>query len=396
MLTYEQAITQILEQVTLPPRQQLDLLDALGLVCAEDVQSPLPLPPFTNSAMDGYAVRYADVATLPVSLPLHGESAAGTKSPPDLQPGTAVRILTGAPLPAGADTVIPQEEIEIHERHLRIQSPVQPGQFVRAAGEDLDVGARVIAAETVVGSAQIALLAAVGRQQVSSYGRPRIALISTGNELTEPGQPLAAGQIYNSNSYALAAQVMEAGGVVTQRVLARDTPEALRAALDSCAEADILLTSGGVSVGDHDHVKEVFSERGTLDFWRVAIRPGKPLAFGAWGKTLFFGLPGNPVSAMVTFELFVRPALLKMRGITTLTRPLVQAEMRESTQHRIGRRSYQRAIAWEEEDGWKARPLKKQGSHQMQALSECNALLIVPHDLPEIVSGEYATVMLLT
>ena len=210
------------------------------------------------------------------------------------------------------------------------------------------------------------------------------------------GRNCGRGQIYNSNGYAIAAQVAEAGGVVTQRLHASDTPEALRAAFDACAGADVLLTSGGVSVGDFDFVKDVFAERGTVDFWRVAIRPGKPLAFGAWGATLFFGLPGNPVSAMVTFELFVRPALLKMRGLSELSRPLVQALLTEAASHDLGRRSYQRAFAWREGNAWFVHPVGGQGSHQMRSMVQANALLIIPHDISDIPQGEFASVMLLS
>ena len=318
MLTYEQAIAQILDKVAPKAPSEVSLGDALGLVLAEDIVSPVSLPPFTNSAMDGFAVRYEDVNGTSATLPVSGDIPAGATVGQTLAPGTAMRIMTGAPLPEGADTVVPVEDTESQGDQIVIQEAGTRGQCLRPVGEDVTAGEVVVTADTLLRPAEIGMLAAVGRASVPAYPRPKVAIISTGDELVESGQELLPGQIYNSNGYALAAQVMEAGGVVVQRLHARDTPEALRAAFDACAGADVLLTSGGVSVGDFDYVKAVFAERGTVDFWRVAIRPGKPLAFGHWGETLFFGLPGNPVSSMVTFELFVRPALLKMRGLSEL------------------------------------------------------------------------------
>ena len=230
---------------------------------------------------------------------------------------------------------------------------------------------------------------------VRAHPRPRVAIISTGDELIEPGQPLQTGQIYNSNAYSLAAQVTEAGGVVTHRVLARDTPESLREAFDACAGADVLLTSGGVSVGDYDYVKSVFAERGTVDFWRVAIRPGKPLAFGRWGDTVFFGLPGNPVSSQVTFELFARPALRRMLGCKDLNRLTVQARLTEDASHNLGRQSYLRAIATQEENGWVVRPVALQGSGMLRSMTLANALLVLPADIPALTAGRTAAVLLL-
>ena len=219
--------------------------------------------------------------------------------------------------------MVPVEDTEPSHEGIAFLEPAELGQHIRWAGEDLAVGSVVLSANRLIRPAEIGMAAAVGRAAVLAYPHPRVAVLSTGDELVEPGQPLQTGQIYNSNAYALAAQVIEAGGIVAQRLHARDSAQALRDAFDACAGADVIITSGGVSVGDYDFVKAVFAERGTLDFWQTAIRPGKPIAFGQWGSTLFFGLPGNPVSSMVTFELFVRPALRKMRGLTELTRPLV-------------------------------------------------------------------------
>ncbi len=395
MLNYDDALAQILEKAPTPPPAETPLLDALGCVLAEDVLAPFPLPPFANSAMDGYAVRARDVEAA-VALPVHGESAAGVPCPHPLAPQTAIRIMTGALLPEGADAVVPIEDVEESADSVLIKEPVVPGQHVREAGEEVSLGTIVVSAETPLRPAEIGILAAVGRRSVSVYSRPRVAIVSTGDELVEPGQELGPSQIYNSNAYALAAQVEEAGGIVTHRLHARDTPDALRAAFDACAGADVLLTSGGVSVGAHDYVKAVFGERGTVDFWRVAIRPGRPLAFGQWDQTIFFGLPGNPASAGVTFELFVRPTLRKMRGLPDLFRPTVQAQLTEPVAHLPDRRSFLRAFVTRDGDSYSVRPVSKQGSGMASSLALANALLILPHDLPALAAGDFATVLLLT
>ena len=395
MLTYEQALAQILAQVSPLPPVPVPLADALGLTLAEDVVSPLNLPPFANSSMDGYAVRADDVQAAPVTLPVTGDVPAGALSVPALEPGAARRIMTGAPIPAGADAVVPVEETEAHGDAVTFREAAEFGQCIRPAGEDVSAGSVVLTAGSLIRPAEIGLCAALGRTAVLAYPRPRVAIISTGDELVEPGQPLLPGQIYNSNAYSLAAQVVEAGGIVTQRLHARDTPEALREAFDACAGADVLLTSGGVSVGDFDYVKSVFAERGTVDFWRVAIRPGKPLAFGRWGDIVFFGLPGNPVSSMVTFELFALPALRRMQGRPDLHRTQVQARLTEDTSHHPGRQSYLRAVATRQDGGYVVRPVQLQGSGMLRSMTLANALLILPADVPGLSAGQRATVLLL-
>ena len=398
MLTYTEAVAQILARVQALPPTDTPLLDALGRVLAEDVVSSHAIPPFANSAMDGYAVRAADITTAtarsPVSLPVAAEVAAGDTTVQPLAPQTAVRIMTGAPLPAGADTVVPVEDTETHGLQVLIHEAYALGRFVRDAGEDVESGTVVVTQDSPLGAAEIGMAASTGRRTLRTYPRPRVAVISTGDELIEPGSSLQFGQIYNSNAYALAAQVIEAGGRVVQRRHARDTPEALRAAFDACTETDVILTSGGVSVGDHDHVKAVFAERGVLDFWRVAIRPGKPLAFGQWDQIRFFGLPGNPVSSMVTFELFVRPALLKMQGRTDLFRPMVQARLTADARHEPGRQSFQRAFVTQEDGHYHVTPFSGQGSHQMRGMVGANALLILPEHITLIRSGEFVSVLL--
>jgi len=395
MLTYDQAIAQILGQIAPLPSLALPLLDARGCVLAEDLFAPQAVPPFDNSSMDGFAVRAADLARLPATLPIQGDIPAGALSLPTLTPGQALRIMTGAPVPPGADTVVPVEDTEARGEDVAFLQPFEPGQNIRRAGEDVPAGSLVVASGSLVRPAEVGMAAVVGRATVRVHPRPRVAIISTGDELIEPGQALQSGQIYNSNAYALAAQVAEAGGIVTHRLHARDTADSLREAFDACAGADVLLTSGGVSVGDYDFVKAVFAERGTMDFWRVAIRPGKPVAFGRWGETVFFGLPGNPVSSMVTFELFVRPALRRLRGLAEPSRPTVTARLTEDAGHTMGRQSYQRAVVTPEGGGYSVTPVSKQGSGMMRSMVLANALLVIPADVSVLPAGGTGTVLLL-
>ena len=395
MLTYDQALAQILSQIAPPTPAALPLAEALGCVLAEDVFAPQAVPPFDNSSMDGFAVRAADLANIPAVLPVSGDIPAGALSLPILGPGSAVRIMTGAPVPPGADTVVPVEDTEPRDESVAFLHPIELGQHIRRAGEDVEAGSLVMASGSLVRPAEVGMAAVVGRASVLAHPRPRVAIISTGDELVEPGQPLQPGQIYNSNAYALAAQVAEAGGIVTHRLHARDTAEALREAFDEAAGADVLLTSGGVSIGDYDFVKAVFAERGTMDFWRVAIRPGKPVAFGRWGATVFFGLPGNPVSSMVTFELFVRPALRRLRGLADTQRPALTARLTEDAVHTPGRRSYQRAVMTTQGDAYTVAPIAKQGSGMMRSMVQANALLVIPADVSVIPAGQTATVLLL-
>ncbi len=396
MLTYDDALARILARIGPLAPEDTPLTDALGRVLAEEVTTPFPLPPFANSSMDGFAVRAGDIGALPTTLPVAGDIAAGATTVPTLLPGQALRIMTGAPVPPGADAVVPVEDTEAREGGTAFLEAVTEGQCIRPAGEEAAAGSVVLRAGTILRPAHIGLAATVGRATLRTYPRPRVAVLSTGDELIEPGQALGFGQIYNSNAYALAALVADAGGVVTHRLHARDTPEALRQAFDTAEDADVLITSGGVSVGDYDYVKSVFAERGTVDFWKVAIRPGKPVAFGRWGGTHFFGLPGNPSSTIVTFELFVRPALRRLAGHTELTRPAVTATLTEPASHTPGRQSYQRAVVTRAAEGQaEVRALTKQGSGMLLPMTEANALLVLPADTERLPTGASVTVLLL-
>ncbi len=314
-LSVDEALERILAKVRQLDPVTADLMDTLGMTLAEDIVADRDVPPFRNSAMDGYAVIGADVATVPARLQVVGDIAAGDVPTRPITLGEAMRIMTGAPLPAGADTIVRVEDTDNGTGTVTIHAATRPGTSVRAAGEDLRTGETILTRGTVLRPAEIGVLATLGHKTVQVTRQPRVAVLSTGDELVELDAPLGPGQISDANRYSLASAARAAGAHAIPLGIVRDTADDLRRALrDAASRADVIVTSGGVSVGDHDHVKPVVDELGSMDFWSIAIRPGRPLAFGAIDGTLIFGLPGNPVSALLGFELFVRPALLKMSG----------------------------------------------------------------------------------
>jgi molybdopterin molybdotransferase len=380
----------------------LTLLDAHGCVLAEDVLTSYPLPPFDNSAMDGYAVRAADVASAspasPVVLPVVGDVAAGSTTPYTVQPGLCVRIMTGAPMPPGADAIVPVENTDGGIAQVAIRQPAVPGRHLRRTGEDVAAGTTVLAAGAHLGAAQVGLLAAVGRERVSVRPRPRVVVLSTGSELVDPGQPLTTGKIPDSNSTLLTAAAVEAGAIAFRVGIVPDDPRALIDTLeDQLIRADLVVTSGGVSVGAYDVVKEALGRIGDVKFERVAMQPGMPQGFGLIGpdKTPFFGLPGNPVSAYVSFEVFVRPTLRRMLGVEPLHRPTVRARLAEPITSPPGKRTYARAWVSVEKGEYVVRPVGGSGSHLIASLAGANALVVVPEDATELAAGAVATVMLL-
>jgi molybdopterin molybdotransferase len=342
--------------------------------------------------MDGFALRAADA---PGELPLVGEVAAGQGAPPALEPGTAVRIMTGAPMPAGADTVVPLEEAEEARGKVRLPSAAK-GTYVRAGGHDTRAGDQFELSAEPLTPASIAVLASLGFGEVEVRRRPRVAILSTGDELVPPGGPLGPGQIHDANSAALAAAVSEAGGEPFILPIGPDDPAAIEGLVRwGRAVSDLLVASGGVSVGRRDYVREVIVRLGSLEFWRICVQPGKPLAFGAIEGRPVIGLPGNPVSALVTFELFVRPLLRAMLGLSGDGRPRVPARAEDRMDKDPERRAYLRVVVHREGDGHVARSAGGQASSQLRPLAAANALLIVPEGEPAAEPGKTYDAILL-
>ena len=394
LLTVDEALERILARVAPLPARTLDLADTLGGVLAEDVVADRDVPPFRNSAMDGYAVRGEDVATAPVRLRVTGAVAAGGLPEGRVGSGEAVRIMTGAPMPEGADTVVRVEDTREAGAAVEITVPTARGTSVRAAGEDIRSGSTVLAAGRLLRPAEIGVLAALGRARVRVTATPRVAVLSTGDELVELDAALGPGRIRDANRYSLGAAVRAAGCDPWPLGIARDTADDLRRALVSASAADAIVTSGGVSVGDHDHVKPVVESMGTMDFWSIAIRPGRPLAFGELGprRTPIFGLPGNPVSALLTFELFVRPALLRMAGRASVHRPRARAVLVEDVEKPAGLRFFARGV--HDAAAGTVRTTGPQGSGILTSMALANCLIDLPETADRAAAGSEVTVIL--
>jgi molybdopterin molybdotransferase len=380
----------------------LQLLDAHGCVLAEDVYAEWPLPAFDNSSMDGYAVRADDVAGAsqesPVRLPVVADIAAGSSGGYSVRPGLCVRIMTGAPVPPGADAIVPVEWTDGGVASVEIRRPAAPGSYVRRAGEDVQAGQQVLTAGTHLRAAQVALLAAVGRDRVRARPKPRVVVISTGSELVEVGGPTPPGKIYDSNSYALTAAVREVGAIAYRIGIVPDDPRVLLDTIeDQLVRADLVVTSGGVSAGAYDVVKEVVGRLGDVAFERVAMQPGMPQGFGVVGddRVPFFGLPGNPVSAMVSFEVFVRPAIRRMLGAEPIHRPRVRARLTEPVSSPPGKRQYVRAHLEVRSGEYVVTPLAGTGSHLVAGYAAADSLIVVPEEIAEVPAGTPVPVMLL-
>lgn len=369
---------------------------ALNRVLAADVKAPLSIPPFANSSMDGFALRSVDTDPArpgnPTELQVIGDIPAGAHVLPSLGAGQAARIMTGGPLPPGADCVAPFEDVEDAGQAIRLTSPVAPGACIRKAGQDVTEGTVVLHAGVDLDYPQIGLLAAVGCHRVPVGRRPVVGILSTGDELVRPGDPLAPGQIYNSNGPMLAAAVAQTGAQPTEIPTARDDPPAIATALRSVKDADLLLTSGGASVGDHDHIKDVLNADGHVEFWRVRLRPGKPLLFGQLGGVPLIGLPGNPASAAVTFELFVRPVLRTLLGASPF-RPQVAAIVDERITHAGGRTTYLRVRLSVQDGRFHAALAGRQDSAMLLPLARADGLLVASEERVEIEAGEEADVL---
>lgn len=392
-MTPDELRARILDTVRpLDPLPQ-QLASCLGLVCAEDVHAEVALPRFDNSSMDGYAVLHADVAAAdadhPVELPVVGEIGAGRASLVALASGTAAKIMTGAPVPAGCDAVVPYEWTDRGVARVRISQAPQLQQHIRPAGGDVRAGDLVVAAGTRLGPRHLGLLAAVGRSHVLARPRPRVVVMSTGSELREPGQPLAHDSIYDSNSFQLAGCATAAGAVAYRVGIVPDEPAAFLKELDDqLVRADLVITSGGVSMGDYDVVKEALTPLGVW-FGPVAMQPGKPQGFGLVEGTPIFTLPGNPVSSYLSFQLFVLPALRRLMGITPEVSPTLRATVAEAMGSPAGKRQYMRGIL----DGSTVSPAGGAASHLLGDLARANCLFVVPEDVTHLERGDEVEVI---
>ena len=416
MLSVEEAYKQIMACFSPLDVEEKPILDCLGQTLAVEVRSPLSLPPLANSGMDGYAVRREDIAgaseRTPVNLRVIGLVAAGQVPDLAVETGTAIRIMTGAPVPPGADTVVPFEETDEVSRRtagrplsdIDVQADLPLGCNVRPAGEDVQAGELVLEAGTVIRPSEMGVLASLGLERAGVIRRPLVSVLSTGDELASLGEELAGGKIYDSNTFSVAASVVAAGGIPKILGIARDTMEELHRKLEEVADSDLVVTSAGVSKGDYDVVKDVLTERGDINFWSVRMRPAKPLAFGmlrgdsvrGTGRPVpLMGLPGNPVSAMVAFEMFARPAIRTMLGRQRLARPMVEGILTNPIYNTDGRRVYAR-VEVEKRDGvFYANPTGPQGSNILTSMSRANALAICPDELPRKEAGEKVDIIML-
>jgi molybdopterin molybdotransferase len=394
-ISFEEARQQILDATSPLGPERVQLLDAAGRALADDFHAPWDLPRYDNSAMDGYAVRAADAATQ-AELVITGYNPAGETVLPPVAPGCAVKIMTGAAIPPGCELVVPIEETVEQDGRVRLLTALRVREHIRFRGEDVTSGARVLPAGTLLRPPEINLLASFGQALVTVYRRPRVAILSTGDELVELGAPLVEGQIINSNALSLAVAVREAGGEPLLLGIARDTLESHRVKLAEGLNADVLITSAGVSAGDRDLVREVLAELGvTQKFWKIDIKPGRPTAFGVKGKTLVFSLPGNPVSTMVTFEMFVSPALRKLQGIRPALRPFAKAQLLEPVRKRPVRVQFLRVQVRMEEGRLIASSAGDQNTGILSTMVRANGIAVLPAERDRFEAGDEVDVLLL-
>ena len=413
MISVDEAVEKVLEHIDVLEAEESPVLGCLGQVLAEDIFSPINIPPLDNSAMDGYAVRSADTRGAsrksPRFLRVIETVTAGAIPECEVKPGTAIRIMTGAPLPEGADCVVRFEDTDELEREgtpreIGILTEAKPGSEVRRAGEDITAGSLVLRKETVIRPAEVGVLASLGRSKVMVIRRPVVAILATGDEVVDIAQPLPQGKIYNSNSYSVAALVLRYGAIPKILGIASDSEDSLLARLRLGQDADMVITSGGVSLGDYDMVREVLAKQGEIVFWQVRQKPGKPLVFGVFrgmgrgGEVRnipLFGLAGNPVSAMINFELFARPAILKMMGRKNLVKPTVEAVIEDTIKNTDGRRIFARAIVEKRGGQYFARLTGPQGSGILTSMALANGLVVIPEDKPGVKRGDLVKVMML-
>ena len=386
LLSLEEALERILGRVKPLEPEDVELSAAAGRVPAEDALALVDLPPFSSSAMDGFAVRSEDT---PGRLPIVARIAAGVPAPRALEEGEAMAIATGGAVPAGADSVIPIEHVVESDNTVEIADGVVQGDNVRPRGGDVAAGDVVVPRGARLGAAQLGALAAAGLDRVAATRRPRVALLSTGTELRRPGEPLGPGEIYDANGVLLATAFASAGAEVDVLPAVADDESSHRAALERGLAADVLVTSGGVSVGPHDLVRRILSELGVEEiFWGIAVKPGKPLAFGVRGSTLVFGLPGNPVSSLVGAEVFVRPALLALQGAAVPGPVFFEGRLAAAVRRNAHRDEFLRARTTASEDGVLLDPVSGQESHMIARAAAADALVLAPRGEGELAAGE--------
>jgi len=411
VISVEEALEKILSYVEVLEPERKPILDCLGQVLAEDIYSTIDIPPLDNSAMDGYAVQAEDTRGASKSSPrvlvVVGEVAAGSMPTEEVTPGRAIRIMTGAPLPKGADAVVQFEDTDEIDRKLPqgnlsqigIFRQVRKGLNVRYRGEDIAKGALILEKGTTLRPAEIGVLASLGHSETKVIRRPIVSVLATGDELIDTTHPLAPGKIYNSNTYTIAAQVLRYGGIPKILGIGRDLVEPLTEKINQGLDTDMLITSGGVSLGDYDIVKDVLAKRGEIAFWTVCMKPGKPLAFGVIRgeekEVPHLGLPGNPVSSMITFEQFARPAILKMMGEKNLAKPSIQAIIENDVINTDGRRIYARVKVTKHNGQYYAHLAGSQGSGVFTSMAKANGLAIIPENTKKIKAGGIVQVQML-
>jgi len=401
MLSVEEALARVLAAFRPLEPERVPVLETLGRVLAEDIYADMDIPPLTNTAMDGYAVQAADTAGAshehPVRLRIIYDLAAGYTTDVAVTPGTAIRIMTGAPIPPGADAVVQFEDTEQDGDWVNIFKEVSVGKNVRQAGEDVQKGALILPKGTEIRPQEVGMLAALGHKEAWVHRRPRVAILATGDEVIEVDAPWQPGKIRNANSYSNAAQVIRYGGMPVLLGIARDDVAELTAKIRAGLEqgADLFLTSGGVSMGDFDVVKTVLAAAGEMAFWRVRMKPGKPLAFGHIQSVPLLGLPGNPVSAMIAFELFARPAILKMLGKTRWDKPTVEATLLDEITRKDNRRHFLRVMLEERDGEYLARLTGDQGSGILLSMVKAQGLAIIPENANHLPAGARVQVMML-
>ena len=399
MIPVEEAKERVLSRIEALAPLDLPLAEAFGCVLANDVAAKWDLPPFASSAMDGFAVRAADVVGAssdgPAFLKIAGRALIGHLPETAVGPGEAVRIATGAPIPNGADCVVPIEDVHVTSDTVQVLYGSTPGRHMRPAGEEAHTGDLLVAAGRRVGAPELGLLASAGYGRAPVFPRPRVAVISTGDELVEPGKPLEFGQIHESNAYMLTGTLKEAGAQPFLSGVIADDPAALRdEVLSQLSSADVLISTGGVSVGERDPVKAAFRDRGEIDFYRVAMQPGMPQGFGVIEGKPFFCLPGNPVSVFVSFEVFVRPALMKMMSRPQIDRPMVSAVLTDALTGPQGKTVFARVAVRREAGRWTATPSGGRGSNLIGSVARANGLAIIPPGTDEMATGTECRVMM--